>query len=63
MQASCAIPPDTLRLMIVQAQRVDCTPTRIEHPAPFVACCPTCGRPMQVVMRLWTANSAFVDTG
>jgi len=63
MQARCAIPPDTLRLMIVPAQRVDCKPTRLEHPAPFVACCPTCGGPMQVVMRLWTANSALVDTG
>jgi hypothetical protein len=63
MQASCAIPPDALRLMIVQAQRVDGIPTRIEHPAPFVACCPTCGGPMQVVMRLWTAPSTFVDTG
>src|SRR5712691_6142651 len=63
MQARCAIPPDTLRLMIVPAQRVDCTPTRLAHPAPCVACCPTCGGPMQVVMRLWTANRALVDTG
>lgn len=62
MQASCAIPPDTLRLMILQAQGVDCQPTRMAHPAPFVACCPTCGGPMQVVMRLWTSPKAYVDT-
>ena len=63
MPASCTIPHDTLRLLIVQAQLIDFQPTRLEPPAPFVACCPTCGGPMQVVMRLWTANSALVDTG
>jgi hypothetical protein len=63
MQASCAIPPDTLRLMIVQALPVDCKLTRLPPPAPFLACCPTCGGPMQIVMRLWTTHSAFVDTG
>ena len=39
----CAIPTDTIRLMILQAHPVDCTPTPLTPPAPFVAFCPTCG--------------------
>jgi len=60
--ASCAIPPDTIRLMIWQAHPVDCTPTPLTPPAPFVAFCPTCGGQMRVVMRLWTTTRALVDT-
>ena len=63
LHASCAIPTNTLRLMIVPACPIDCKPTRIVPPQPLVALCPTCGAPMQVVMRLWTSNRAFVDTG
>src|SRR5262249_47655070 len=63
LHASCAIPPDTLRRMIVQARPIDGKPTRIVPPQPLVALCPTCGTPMRVVMRLWTSHRAFVDTG
>jgi hypothetical protein len=63
LQASCAIPLDTLRLMIVQASPIDGTPALRTPPAPVVAYCPTCGGPMRVVLRLWTANSALLDTG
>jgi Putative transposase/Transposase zinc-binding domain len=63
MHARCAIPTDTLRLMIVQAHPIGCQPTRLVHPEPVVAFCPTCGGPMRVVMRLWTANRALLDTG
>ena len=30
---------------------------------PFVASCPTCGKPLQRVMRLWTAHRVLPDTG
>jgi Putative transposase len=63
LHASCAIPPDTIRLMIVQAHPIDCKPTLLTPPTPVVACCPPCGGQMRVVMRLWTSNRAFLDTG
>ena len=63
LHASCAIPTDTIRLMILQAHPIDFKPTPLTQPAPFVAFCPTCGGQMRVVMRLWTTNRAFVDTG
>jgi hypothetical protein len=63
LHASCAIPPDTIRLMIVPAHPIDCKPTRPPHPEPVVAFCPTCGGQMRVLRRLWTSNSAFLDTG
>jgi hypothetical protein len=63
LQASCAIPPDTLRLLILQASPIEGKPAPRTPPAPVVACCPTCGGSMRVVMRLWTANSALLDTG
>jgi hypothetical protein len=62
LHASCAIPTETLRRMILQAQPIDGKPTRIIPPQPLVALCPTCGTPMRVVMRLWTSNRTFVDT-
>jgi hypothetical protein len=62
LHASCAIPLDTIRLMIVQAHPADCTPTPLTPPAPFVAFCPICGGQMRVVARLWTTNRTFADT-
>jgi len=61
LHASCAIPPDTLRCMIVQACPIDCKPTRSVPPPALVAWGPTCGAPLRLVMRLWTSNRAFVD--
>ena len=63
LQASGAIPPVTLRLLILQASPIDGKPALRTPPVPGVAGCPTCGGPMRVVMRLWTANSALLDTG
>jgi len=63
LHASCAIPPDTLRLMISKAHPSGFKLTRIVPPEPVVAFCPTCGGQMHVVMRLWTSTRAFVDTG
>ena len=63
LHASCAIPPATIRRMIGQAHPLDGPPPPRTPPPPRVACCPTCGAPMRVVMRLWTSHSGFVDTG
>ena len=63
LHASCAIPHDTLCRMILKAHPIDGKPTRIVPPQPPVVLCPTCGAQMRVVMRLWTSNRAFVDTG
>jgi hypothetical protein len=63
LHARCAISTDTLRRMIMQAQPSGFKPTRIVPPAPLAAFCPTCGAPLRVVMRLWTPNSAVLDTG
>jgi len=63
LHASCAIPTDTLRRMISQAHSIDGEPPHREPPEPVVAFCPTWGGQMRVVMRLWTSNRAFVDTG
>jgi hypothetical protein len=63
LHASCAISTNTLRLLIVQGHPLECKPTQSVPPAPLAPLCPTCGAPMRVVMRLWTSNRAFVDTG
>src|SRR5712691_11385240 len=56
LHASCAIPTDTLRLMILQAHPIAFKPTQSGPPAPLSALCPTCGAQMRVVMRLWRSN-------
>jgi Putative transposase len=63
LHPSCAIPPNTLRLIIVQARPMAGKPMQHVSPQPLVARCPTCGVPMRVVMRLWTSERAFVDIG
>lgn len=63
MKAHCAIPSDTLRLMILKQHPIGFKATHVADPPPVVASCPTCGKPMQLVMRLWTANRVFLDTG
>jgi hypothetical protein len=63
MKPRCAIPTDPLRLMILKQLAIAFKPPDVETPAPFVASCPTCGKPMQLVMRLWTSNRVFLDTG
>jgi len=63
LHASCAIPTATLRQLIMQAHPIDFQPMQHSPPPPRAACCPTCGAPMRVVMRLWTSHKAFVDTG
>ena len=63
LHASCALPLATVRLLIGQAHPSDGQPLPRKLPPPLAAHCPTCGAPMRVVMRVWTAPSAFVDTG
>ncbi len=63
LHASCAIPPATIRLMMVQGHPRDDQPPQRKPPQPLAVRCPTCGAPMRVVMRLWTSNNGFVDTG
>jgi hypothetical protein len=63
LHASCAIPLDTIRLLIMQAHPIESQPPQPTPPQPLAARCPTCGAPMRVVMRLWTSHSDFVDTG
>ena len=63
LHASCAIPPATIRLMIMQGHPSDGQPTQHKPPQPLAARCPTCGAPMRVVMRVWTSPRTFVDTG
>jgi hypothetical protein len=63
LHASCALPPDTIRRLVLQAHSIAFQLTRIVSPQPVVACCPTCGGPMRGVMRRWTTDRAFVDTG
>jgi len=62
LHASCAIPPATIRLLIVQARPSDGPPRPHTPPLPRAARWPTCGAPMRVVMRLWTSPRDFVDT-
>jgi hypothetical protein len=62
LHASCAIPTDTLRLMIVQAHPMAFKPMQSVSPEPLATRCPTCGAPMRLVMRLWTSHRALVDT-
>ena len=63
LHPSCAIPLATIRLLIVQGQPSDDQLTQRTSPQPLAVRCPTCGAPMRVGMRLWTAHSDFVDTG
>jgi len=63
LHASCAIPPNTLRQLIVQAHPLDGKPIQRSPPQLLAARCPTCGAPMRVVLRLWTSHRDLVDTG
>jgi hypothetical protein len=62
LHARCAIPTDTLRLMIVQAHPMAFKPMPSVSPAPLATRCPTCGAPMRLVRRLWTSHRACVET-
>ena len=62
LHASCAVPLATIRRLIGQVHPREDTPPPRKPPPPRVACCPTCGVPMHVVMRVWTSPKAFVDT-
>jgi hypothetical protein len=63
LHASCAVPLTTIRRMIVPAPPGEDQPPPRTPPPPRAAWCPTCGAPMRLVMRLWTASRDFVDTG
>ena len=63
MHPRCDISPDTMRLMILNRHPLGFKTPHLEAPSPVVASCPTCGTPMQLVMRLWTSNRVLLDTG
>lgn len=63
INSRCAISTDTLRRLILIRHPVAFNTPHLEDPSPFVASCPTCGAHMQLVMRLWTSNRVFLDTG
>jgi len=62
LQASCAVPLTTIRLLIVQGHPGEGPPPPRPPSPPRPARCPTCGAPMRVLMRLWTSHHGFVDT-
>jgi hypothetical protein len=62
LHASCALPLATVRLMVVQAHSSDQPPPQRQPPPPRVACCPTCGASMRLVIRPWLSPRDFVDT-
>ena len=63
LHASCAVPLATIRLLIGQGQPREGRPPPRTPPPPRAARCPTCGAPRRVVMRLWTSNKAWINTG
>jgi Putative transposase/Transposase zinc-binding domain len=63
INARCAISTDTIWVMILKRHPIDFKPPDVEASPPVVASCPTCGKPMQLVWRLWTSNRVFLDTG
>jgi hypothetical protein len=52
-----------VRRLILMQHPVALKAPEVEAPAPFVVSCPTCSKPMQLVMRRWTSHQAFFDTG
>lgn len=63
MNSRCATTTATLHLMILKQLNIACKPPDLDTPQPFLASCPTCGKPMQLIRRLWTSNQVFLDTG
>jgi hypothetical protein len=61
LQARCALPRATLRLMIVPAHPGDGPPPPRRPPPRLAARCPTCGAPMRGVRRLGTATNGVGD--
>ena len=62
LPASCAVPLATIRLLMGQGPSRDALAPQRQPPPRPAARCPTCGAPMRVVMRLWTAHGDLVDT-
>jgi hypothetical protein len=62
LHASCALPLDAVRLLIVQGHPSNGQLAPRRAPQPFAARCPTCGAPMRVIMPLWPSPRAFVET-
>ena len=63
MNSRCTLPTDTLRRLSLRQHPVACKTPEVEAPAPCVAACPTCGKPMQLVLRLWPSHQTLLDTG
>src|SRR5262245_3301802 len=63
LPASWAIPPTTIRLLIVQGHLRDSQPPQRQPPHALATRCPTCGAPMRIALRVWPSPKAFVETG
>lgn len=63
LHASCTVSLTTIRRLMGQDHPRDDQPSPATPPPSRTARCPTCGAPMRVVMRVWTAPRDFVDTG
>ena len=63
LPARCAVPLATIRLMLGQGPASAALAPPRQPPPPPAARCPTWGAPRRVVMRLWTAHGALVETG
>jgi hypothetical protein len=61
--AGCSLQQGTLRRMIAAAQPIRPETPRLKAPPPLVATCPICGQPMQLILRRWTPERTFIDTG
>jgi hypothetical protein len=62
LQASWALSPATIRLLMGQGHPSPGQPPPRTPPPPRATRWPTCGAPMPVVMRVWTSLKDFVDT-
>jgi hypothetical protein len=62
LHASCALPPATLRRMIVPTPPSEGQPPPPSPPPPRAVHGPACGAPLRVVMRRWPSPRAWVDT-
>jgi hypothetical protein len=62
LHARCPVPLATVRLLMGPVHPSEGQPPQRNPPPPHAARCPTCGAPLRVVLRRWTAPRALVET-